>query len=59
MKSLNSEKGKVGEKLAFDYLKEKGFSIIEQNWRYSRMGEIDIIAKDVDTLVFVEVNHKT
>jgi len=52
-------KGKKGEDLAVEFLKKQGFRIIERNWRYSRMGEIDIIALDDDALVFVEVKART
>lgn len=53
--------GKYGEDLACDYLKKTGYKIIERNFRI-RGGEIDIIALDGKTLVYVEVktrsNHK-
>lgn len=52
-------KGKNGENLAAEYLEKKGFTIIEKNWRYSRIGEIDIIAAHNDSLVFVEVKTRT
>lgn len=50
--------GKKGEELAVSYLKSKGFKILEKNLR-SRFGEIDIIAKDHGTLVFIEVKTRT
>ena len=43
-----------GETLAADFLSGKGLTIIHRNWRYKR-AEIDLIAKDGSTLVFVEV----
>ena len=46
------------ESLAADYLENIGYEILEQNFR-SRRGEIDIIAKDGDYLVFVEVKYRT
>lgn len=49
--------GKSGEKIAAKYLADKGYSIIERNYRYER-GEIDLIAKDQDTTVFVEVKTR-
>lgn len=50
-----SEIGKVGEDLATEYLKNKGYKIIEQNFR-KPWGELDIVAKAPNkTLVFVEV----
>jgi putative endonuclease len=50
--------GKFGEELACKYLKGKGYKIIDQNY-YARSGEIDIIAKYNDVLVFVEVKTRT
>lgn len=49
--------GKHGEELASGYLKKKGYSIITRNYR-KRFGEVDIIARDGDTLVFVEVKTR-
>ena len=50
-----SEIGRIGEDLACEYLKNKGFQIIERNFR-KPWGEIDIIAKEKNgALVFVEV----
>lgn len=60
MKKIDSrELGKIGEGIAVKYLEEKGFEIIERNYRYSK-GEIDIIAKDpVDGfLTFTEVKTR-
>ncbi len=50
--------GKQGEALALAYLKEKGYEILATNWRYRR-SEIDIIAKDQKTLVFIEVKTRS
>jgi putative endonuclease len=47
-------KGLNGEAAAVSYLEEKGIQILERNFR-SRKGEVDIIALDGQTLVFVEV----
>lgn len=49
--------GKLGEELATIYLRSKGFEILERNWRY-RHKEIDIIAKEENTTVFVEVKTR-
>jgi len=57
--SKNIDKGKSGEEIAADYLRKKGFKILHRNWRYSRCGEIDIIASDRDTLVFIEVKARS
>lgn len=50
--------GIKGEDLAVSFLLKKGYSIIERNFR-SKMGEIDIIAKDKDVLAFVEVKARS
>ena len=49
--------GKRGEEIAVNYLKQNGYEIIEQNYFYNH-GEIDIVAKDGMTLVFVEVKSR-
>ena len=50
--------GIAGEEAAQAYLKQKGYQILETNWRYSR-AEVDIIAKDGEILVFVEVKTRS
>lgn len=49
--------GKRGEDLAADYLIKQGSKILERNYR-QRCGEIDIIARDGKTLVFIEVKTR-
>ena len=49
--------GKKSESIAAKYLKKKGYKILEQNYS-NKLGEIDIIAKDKKTLVFVEVKAR-
>lgn len=44
----------MAENLAADYIKRKGYRLLERNWRFSR-AEIDLIAKDGEILVFIEV----
>ncbi len=51
--------GQKGEQLAEEYLKKQGYKIIETNKRFSRFCEIDIIAKDKETLVFCEVKTRS
>ena len=52
-----SDTGKRGELLARNYLRKKGYRILETNYR-TRFGEIDIIARQKNTLVFIEVRTK-
>lgn len=49
--------GRKSESIAADCLKKQGYSILELNYR-TKLGEIDIIAKDKDTIVFVEVKAR-
>jgi putative endonuclease len=53
----NRRKGFAGEEKAADYLRELGYTILEQNW-YSKTGELDIVALDREALVFVEVKSR-
>lgn len=56
---MNKRKiGSAYEQLAITYLIQKGYKIIEHNY-YTRFGEIDIIAMDDQTYVFVEVKYRT
>lgn len=50
--------GSTFEKQAGEYLKSKGYSVIEYNFR-CKAGEIDIIAADGETLVFCEVKYRS
>lgn len=54
----NVEKGRLGEEIATQYLKSKGAHIIENNYKI-KIGEIDIIAKLDNELVFVEVKARS
>ena len=53
-----TEIGAVGEDLAAEYLKNKGFSIVERNFR-TRHLEIDLICENETHLLFVEVKTRT
>lgn len=55
---IKHEIGKLGEKIAADYLEDIGYQIIEKNFN-CKQGEIDIIAKDKEEIVFVEVKTRT
>ncbi|MBU1129736.1 YraN family protein [Patescibacteria group bacterium] len=57
MKQFNYQKGKRGEEIARVFLEKKGYVMAEMNYQ-NRMGEIDLIMTDGDSLVFVEVKLK-
>jgi putative endonuclease len=49
--------GKIGEDLTAKFLEEKGYNIIERNYRFGH-GELDIIAEKDNILIFIEVKTK-
>ncbi len=51
-------KGKLGEDYICKYLQSKNIQILRRNYR-AKKGEIDIIAKEEDTIVFIEVKLRT
>ena len=59
MKSKNKDTGRHGEELAVEYLKKKGLKILHTNWQIHNQGEIDIIAEQRNTLVFIEVKTRS
>jgi putative endonuclease len=54
----NQELGARGEDLAARHLEHIGLEVIERNWRH-RSGELDIIAREGETMVFVEVKTRS
>ncbi len=49
--------GKIGETAAADFLRTHGYQVIEMNW-HTRAGEIDLVARQGDQWVFVEVKTR-
>ncbi len=56
--SEHNDVGRDGEALAANFLQQKGYEIVDRNWRYGPK-EIDIVARDGDTMVFVEVKTRS
>ncbi|EKE06410.1 MAG: hypothetical protein ACD_19C00014G0024 [uncultured bacterium] len=56
-KQFNRIKGKDGEEMAVKFLKEKGYTIIDQN-NSTKFGELDLIVTKNNILIFVEVKFK-
>ena len=58
MERLSSKKlGEVGEKVAEDFLKSKGYSVIERNYK-NKYGEIDLICRENKKIIFIEVKAR-
>jgi len=55
---ISNPVARIGEDIATNYLKKKGYKIIERNFRKG-YGEIDIVATHQNTLVFIEVKTRT
>ena len=55
--SEHNELGKQGEEIATNYLLKQGYQVLDVNWRAGR-NEIDIIARDKDFLVIIEVKSR-
>ena len=55
--AAHNDLGALGEQFALEYLLEKNYQILETNWVCGHK-EVDIIAKDGDTIVFVEVKTR-
>ncbi len=51
-------RGEEAERLARDFLRQQGYEIIAERYRW-RGGEIDLIARDGDQLVFIEVRSRS
>lgn len=53
-----NKKGQIYEDIAVNYLRNKGYKIIDKNFSVPKIGEIDIIAKKDDWIIFVEVKAR-
>ena len=54
----NREFGNMGEEIAAKYLEDNGYEILDRNVHYSRFCELDIVARQKNMLVFVEVKTR-
>ena len=54
----HNELGKLGEKIALDFLKTNDYAILKTNWTFEK-AEIDILAQKGDTLAVVEVKTRS
>jgi putative endonuclease len=58
MQNNSQNLGIEGEEIARKHLLKKGYEILDINWRFKKL-EIDIISKQADTIVFVEVKTRS
>ncbi|GAA1758381.1 YraN family protein [Luedemannella helvata] len=58
MTSVRAAVGGYGERVAVRLLAARGMVVLDRNWRDGRRGELDIVARDGDTLVFCEVKTR-
>ncbi|MDP4093676.1 MAG: YraN family protein [Bacillota bacterium] len=58
-KENNRKTGSAGEAAVVDFLQKNGFQIIMCNFRFGRMGEIDIIAREKEFICFIEVKSRS
>ena len=54
----HNELGQKGEDMAVKFLENKGYQVLEKNWRYKK-AELDVICKKDEILIFVEVKTRT
>ncbi len=52
------QKGQIYEEKAVDYLKDMGYKVLDRNV-YTKFGELDLVAMDQETLVFIEVKYRS
>lgn len=50
--------GKQGEAAVRDHLCSRGWQLLAENWRYGRLGELDLVMRDQAVLVFIEVKTR-
>jgi putative endonuclease len=55
----STDTGRIGEDEACTYITSLGYEIVKRRFHYGRVGEIDIVAKDGERLVFIEVKART
>jgi putative endonuclease len=58
MSALEISIGRFGEEIAGSYLMEKGYRVLERNWRYQK-GELDLICLSGKKIIFVEVKTRS
>ncbi len=59
-RTAKQKSGDLGERVAADFLRQRGYKIIARNWRspHDRRDELDLVARDGEVLVFIEVKTR-
>ena len=57
MKNFNKDIGNYGEDISYDFLKKQGYYVLSRNFR-TKYGEIDIICKKNDLIIFIEIKSR-
>ncbi len=55
---MSREKGQIFEKIAENYLTEKGFQVLHRNWYAGNKGELDLICQKDNLIVFIEIKGR-
>src|SRR5215468_4123736 len=58
MTAVNNAVGGYGERVAVTVVCDAGMTVLDRNWRDGGNGELDIVARDADTIVFCEVKTR-
>ncbi len=56
--AIHNDRGKAGEKAAVQFLQEKGYEILDENWTFGK-AEVDIVALHSNTIIFIEVKTRS
>ena len=56
--AIHNDAGKAGEKAAVQFLQEKGYEILDENWTFGK-DEVDIVALHSNTIIFIEVKTRS
>ena len=56
--AVHNDVGKAGEKAAADFILQKGYEILDENWTFGK-AEVDIIALHANTIIFIEVKTRS
>lgn len=56
--AIHNDTGKAGEQVAVQFIEQKGYEILDENWTYGKC-EVDIVAFKSNTIIFIEVKTRS